>query len=75
MKFYSSKVRDSYQSYSHLMRNLVPLHDQPLAICIPFHDHEIVPPTISWLVRYASVFIIIHMNPMCVAQSAACAVQ
>ena len=37
------------------MRNLVPFHDQPLAICVPFHDHDIVPPTISWPVRYASV--------------------
>ena len=43
---------------------------------VPFHDHEIVPPTISWPVRYASVLSHnIHMNPMCVAQSAACAVQ
>ena len=40
---------------------------------VPFHDHEIVPPTISWPVHYASV--LSHMNHMCVAQSAACAVQ
>ena len=33
-----------------------------------FHDHIIVPPTISWFP--VSVYII-HMNPMCVAQSAA----
>ena len=35
-----------------------------------FHDHVLVPQTITWLpVRYGSVYII-HMYPMCVAQSA-----
>ena len=63
-------------SIFHLMRNLVPLHDQPLAICIPFHDHEIVPPTLFHGPCVTRPFwVIIHMNHMCVAQSAACAVQ
>ena len=71
----SHSVKDWFASLNrtsivHLMRNLVPLHDQPLAICIPLHDHEIVPPTISWPVRLSVPFwVIIHMNHMCVAQS------
>ena len=85
LMFYSTRLRPpppppgfaslNRTSIFHLMRNLVPLHDQPLAICVPFHDHDIVPPTISCPCVKRTFWVIIHKNPMCVAQSAACAVQ
>ena len=55
-----------YHSYQDCPIDLNILHSEP------FHDHEIVPPTISWLVRYASVFIIIHMNLVCRAKCRVC---
>ena len=40
---------------------------------VPFHDHEIVPPTISWPVRYASVLSHnTHESDVCRAKCRVC---
>ena len=39
---------------------------------VPFHDHEIVPPTISWPVRYASVLSHTHESYVCRAKCRVC---
>ena len=52
-------------------------HDCPIDFhirhSVPFHDHEIVPPTISWPVRYASILShYTHESYVCRAKCRVC---